>query len=223
MSASSEDCGWTSPWRLIGEEKSRTAFRIEDADAGTGGNALEMGAPGALERDFPPVVDGTLRIELRVRLEKTGIDITDAETSVLKVYAGDAVDNWAYRWHYPFAWPEVGGNVFPRFYVIDSLGTRRKGLEPTPFEALPDRWYETAAILHMAAKTWEFWVDGVSFDAPEQLGHEMVWWQSSNKPQLSKVRLSNASKGKNWIDHIAVWHGDDLLTRSNFDGDLHIT
>ena len=220
LTTSLNDYGWTSPWRFSGEEGAGHAFRLQHIVSSTGDGALEMAAPGALERDFPPIERGILRIELRVQLEKAGIDIADEETSVLKVYAGDADDNWAFRWHYPFAWPEVGGNVFPRFYVIDGRGTRRKGLEPTLVETLPKRWYEIVTILHLATRTWEFRVDKTPFDARNLLGHELTWWQvASEHPRVCKLRLTSATQGKNWIDHIAIWHDDNLLARTDFTRD----
>ena len=42
--------------------------------------------------------------------------------------------SWAFRRRHPYAWPEVGGNTFPRFYVIDGRGQKRKGLEYTDME-----------------------------------------------------------------------------------------
>jgi len=42
--------------------------------------------------------------------------------------------SWAFRRRHPCAWPEVGGNTFPRCCVIAGGGQKRKGLEYTDME-----------------------------------------------------------------------------------------
>ena len=209
------DRGWTSPWHLSanGEHQIVTQSNV----VGAGDLALEMGSAAALERSFPPVSCGILKIEMSVRLQKATIDIEDSNASVLKVYAGDREDNWACRWHYPFAWPEVGGNIYPRFYVIDGLGKKRKGIEYTEVRAQPERWYRTAAILNFASRTWEYWVDGVRVDPAQHAGRAMAWWQSgAESAYLSKVRIASTAQGKNWIDAISIWHDGALLAHTAF-------
>ena len=175
LTTSLNDYGWTSPWRFSGEEGAGHAFRLQHIVSSTGDGALEMAAPGALERDFPPIERGILRIELRVQLEKAGIDIADAETSVLKVYAGDADDNWAFRWHYPFAWPEVGGNVFPRFYVIDGRGRvayRANWADARELQRVLERQREIgrrrSAGEHLGIVRWSEEINPALADDPDQ-------------------------------------------------------
>lgn len=213
------DKGWTSPWIFSGEAGSEKEFFAQRAVAVEGDMSLEMAATGALERHFPRVSSGTLHIEIYVRLQKATVDIEDADASVLKVYAADDEDNWAFRWHYPFAWPEVGANVYPRFYVIDGLGKKRKGIEPTDVRAEPDRWYRTAAILDFSARTWAFWVDETKFAVPEE-EREMAWWQQRDgAAHLSKLRITSAAGGKNWLGAIRIWHDDELLASTGFNNE----
>ena len=188
------DPGWTSPWIFAGEAGAEKHFFAQSAVAVEGDMALEMAAAGALERSFPKVASGILSIEMHVRLEKATVDVEDGRASVLKVYAADEENNWAFRWHYPFAWPEVGGNTYPRFYVIDGLGKKRKGLEYTDIRVEPVTWYKTAVVLNLGTKIWEFWVDDVKLDAVKAFGHEMAWWQNKrDDAYLSKLRITNAA------------------------------
>jgi len=179
--------------------------------------ALMTTATCAVERHFPRVSSGILSLEMAVRSENPTVTLDDPESSVLKVYAADASQDgsWAFRWHHPYAWPEVGGNTYPRFYVIDGRGQKRKGLEYTDIEVEAGRWYRVDAVLNLDARTWQFWVDGVQFDAAAQLGHEMAWWKTPDS--LNKVRIQSVYSGKNWIDSIAVRHNRELLAFASFD------
>ena len=209
--------GWTTPWffsRGVGNEKD--VFTQRDVTV-EGDMALEMAWPGALERQFPSVSSGILRIEMRVRPEKTTIDITDAKASVLKVYATDDEHHSAFRWHYPFAWPEVGGNTYPRFYVIDGKGKKRKGLEYTDVRVDAGTWYKVAAVVNLDTKTWQFWVDDVELDAVKAFGHEMAWWSSPS--DVSKLRINNCAFGRNWVDLVQVWHNGELHASTGFNSD----
>ena len=178
--------------------------------------ALMTTATCAIERHFPETSSGILAIEMVVRSECPTVTIDDPESSVLKVYAGNADQDgsWAFRWHHPYAWPEVGGNTFPRFYVIDGRGQKRKGLEYTDIEVEAGTWYRVDAVLNLDVQTWQFRVDGAPFDAVEKLGHEMAWWKTSIT--LNKVRIQSVYSGKNWIDSVAVRHNGEIFAFSNF-------
>ena len=76
------DPGWTSPWHLSANGEHRIV--TQSTVVGAGDLALEMGSAAALERSFPPVSRGILKIEMSVRLQKATIDIEDANASVLK-------------------------------------------------------------------------------------------------------------------------------------------
>lgn len=238
------DQGWTSPWVFAGDAGDADKVLVQGDVALEGDMALVSTGTGAIERSFPPVSSGRLEIETVVRFENSDIGVTHHNVffdpvydellgdlraniptlglnhprdSVLKVYAADSANRWAFRWHAPYAWPEVGGNAFPRFYVIDGEGSRRKGIEPTDFAVLDDTWYRVTAVLHFAPRRWEFFVDGVKFDAPGKFGREMAWWHDS--ADLSKIRLSFTYAGRNWIDSIRIRHDDRLIAGCGFDAE----
>jgi len=237
------DQGWTSPWVFAGEADAADKVLVQSAIALEGDMALVSTATAVIERSFPPVSSGRLKIEMAVRLENPNIGVTHHNVffdpaydellaelrkqiptlglnhpsdSVLKVYAADSANRWAFRWHCPYAWPEAGGNAFPRFYVIDGKGSKRKGLEPTDFAIEADTWYRVAAVLHFEPRHWEFFVDGVKFDAPGKFGRDMAWWQSS--ADVSKIRLTFVYGGRNWIDSIRIWHDDREIATCGFNG-----
>ena len=211
------DYGWTTPWSLPGQTGRESEFFTQSDVTAEGDMALEMAGPGALERRFPALSAGVVKIEMHVRPETVTVDITDEKASVLKVYAADENNNWAVRWHYPFAWPEVGGNVYPRFYVIDGKGTKKKGIEPTDVRVEAGTWYKVAAVLDVGAKTWQFSVDDVQLDAMGKFGREMEWWKKPS--DLCKIRIGNAGGGRNWIDLVQVWHDGKLHARTGFNSD----
>ena len=211
------DVGWTGPWVYAGGSGGPDELFTQSAIKNEGDMALEMASSGVLERHFPSVSSGVLSIELDARLQKATIDIEDSEASVLKVYAADNNDAWAFRWHYPFAWPEVGGNIYPRFYVIDGSGSKRKGLEYTDFAVTSNQWYRVAAVLDFTTRTWEFWVDGVKLDYVARFGREMSWWQSP--ASLNKVRITSAAFGNNWVDSLEIRHNGNLLAATGFNSD----
>jgi len=214
------DRGWTSPWLFAGDRTEKTKYIRAQRDVVFEGDmALEMSMGTVIDRHFPPVSSGVLKIEMYVRPDTVTVDIKHPKACVIKVYASDAdkAGGWAFRWHYPFAWPEVGGNTYPRFYVIDGKGKKRKGLEHTDFRIEAGKWYKVAAVLHFATKTWEFWVNDTKYDYPKLFGREMSWWQRPGK--LSNLRITNAGYGKDWIDSIKIYHNGKLIASTGFDSD----
>ena len=209
------DKGWTTPWLLAGGSAEDC---VTQCDIRLHGDmALMTMATCAIERYFPGISSGILTLELVIRSEHPTVTIDAPDSSVLKVYATDAdqAGGWAFRWHHPYAWPEVGGNTFPRFYVIDGRGRKRKGLEYTDMRVEAGIWYKVGAVLNLDTQTWQFWVDGVQFDALGVLGHEMTWWK--NLRSLSKVRIQSIYSGKNWIDAVAIRHNGEFLAGSSFE------
>jgi len=216
------DRGWSSPWIFAGgseHDKGKDARENLCARSGIaveGDMALVTMGTGVLERHFPAVSSGILKIQIHVRLENPTIVINQPNDSVLKVYASDAdkPGGWAFRWHYPYAWPEVGGNTVPRFYVADGSGAKRKGLWPTDFYIEADTWYKVDAVLNFDNRTWEFWVDDVKLDAVGKFGHELSWWQSATK--LSNLRITSVYAGRNWIDAITISHNGKVIASTGF-------
>ena len=235
------DHGWTSPWLPIGEPGEGSRVIAQGQTVRRGDMALEATGTCIIERQFPEVSSGVLSIEMDVMAENTTIGVTHHNVffdpvyndmlgelrekcptlglnhpldSVLKVYASGGDNRWAFRWHYPYAWPEVGGNTLPRFYVIDGEGTRRKGLEPTDFRIEDKTWYTVEAALDFAAHAWRFQVDGVAFDAQGKFGREMAWWQ--NAAVLNTLRLTFIYSGRHWIDAIRIRHNDELIAGTGF-------
>ncbi len=238
------DRGWTSPWVFVGDAGDADRVLVQGDIALEGNTALESTGTAAIERSFPTITSGRLEIEMVVRFEHTNIGVThhnvffdpaydrllgDLRTkiptlgldhpldSVLKVYAADSDNRWAFRWYAPYAWPEIGGNAYPRFYVIDGEGSRRKGIEPTDFAVHDDTWYRVAAVLHFTPRRWELFVDGVKFDAPGKLGREMAWWQDA--VDVSKIRLAFIYAGRNWIDSIRIRHDDRQIAACGFNAE----
>ena len=118
------------------------------------------------------------------------------------------------RWHFPWAWPAIGGNTVPRFYVVDGGGGKRKGLEYTDILMEPNTWYKVATVLNLDNKTWEFWVDDRKFDTQINLNRpNMGWWQSSAKA-VDKLRFS--ASGLNWIDSFRIYHNEKLIASTDF-------
>lgn len=130
------DQGWTTIWTYAGGEGTTDDFIAQSGITHDGDMALEMASSGAIEIVFPSVSSRILTIDMHVRPERVTVDIDDPSASVIKVYAADDNDAWAFRWHYPFAWPWVGGNTYPRFYVIDGPG---KNIKYTDIPVAADR------------------------------------------------------------------------------------
>jgi len=235
------DFGWRAPWRFIPGRAGTEADLFAQGQTKTEGDmALEMAKQGTIERHFLPVASGILEIEMRLRFEQEpSVDNLDtsskyaqvpyipAETgyqlfidpskiSGIKAYVADENNQWAYRWHSPFAWWEVGGNYeMPRFYVCEGKGAKKKGMEYTDFRARANHWYKIVTVMDFATKTWQFWVDDVKFDYPDRHGREMAWWRSPST--LSKINLTNAADGKSWIDSVKIRHNGKLVAASFFD------
>ena len=213
-SISGADQGWTTEWTFGGGAGDTSSFFTQSGITQEGDMALEMASSGAIERGFPSISSGILRIDTHVRPDKVTVDINDSTASVIKVYAANHNDAWAFRWHYPFAWPEVGGNTFPRFYVVDGPG---KNLMFTDVPVAADQWYKVSAVLDFDTRKWELLVDDVKFDAVGQLGHELGWWNSPSS--LDKLRITSSVFGKNWVDAVTIWHDGDLLASTGFNSD----
>ena len=238
---SKADFGWTTPWKFIpGRSGSADDLLAQSKNKIEGDMALETAKPGTLERNFSPISSGIVEIEMRLKMEKQGkvdnlyTDIKYAkkpyvnatkdhrlyidanETSTIKFYAADEKNRWIFRWHYPFAWWQIGGNYDkPQFYVIDGKGSKKKGMEFTNITAKANHWYKIVSVLDCDTKKWQFWVDGVKFDYPARFNREMSWWQDAS--EVSKIRFTNCDPGKNWIDSVKIRHNGKLIAASYFD------
>ena len=213
------DQGWTSPWliapRSAGYEN-QILTQSEIASEGAMGARFDTWL--MVEREFPRVTSGILKIEMSIRGDEVSHGVFDAACSMIKFYVFEARDkgrNCALRWHFPFAWPGVGGNDIPQFYVIDGAGRKRKGLEFTGIEFEAGRWYKTTTVLNLDKKTWEFWVDGQKFDAPRILGHEMTWWQ--HPKGVGRIGINAGVLHTIWFDSIRIWHNDELIANCGFE------
>ena len=209
------DFGWTSAWKMAGgQNQNHVTLQMQ------GGSTTEMAiaaiGPTTIERRFPRVSSGTLKVECRVRPRHVTVEVNSPGASVMKVYLRDSrrEGSWTMRWHYPWAWPLIGGNTVPRFYVIDGGGNKRKGLEFTDMLMESRTWYTVAAVLNFQNKTWEFWVDGRQFDSHINLGRsQMKWWKTSAEA-VDTLRIS--STGWNWIDSIRVYDNGRLSASTDF-------
>ncbi len=207
-----------------------------ESGGASGTNGLDGGL-ASLDRYFPRICSGIVSFTMHVRLaempradlllkdniyaHKPYIPATEPyklyederKLSSMKVYLSDDGSNWAFRWHYPFAWWEIDGNDRPRFYICESKGRKKKGMDYTDFFVESQRWYKVSVILDFTAKTWEFWVDDVKFDAMKSVQHELAWWHDT--AYLSRLRISS-NVGKNWIDAITIRHNGKLVASTSF-------
>lgn len=209
------DFGWTTRWLMAGEQDPENA-RLQTEVTSTGEMALATTDGITIERQFPPVSSGTLKVEWRVRPRHVTIEVNSPGASTMKTYLFDSQveGSWTMRWHYAWAWPAIGGNTVPRFYVVDGGGNKRKGLEFTDILIESKTWYTVATVLNLDDKTWQFWVDGQKFDTEVNLGRpEMRWW----KTQAKVVdRLRFYATGWNWVDSFRVYHNDQLIASTDF-------
>ena len=213
--AAPRDFGWQGPWRTIEGQNPDHAI-LQKRVKSTGQLAIAATGPIIIERRFPGVSSGTLKAEFRVRPKHVTIEVNSPTASVMKTYLWDSQqsDSWTMRWHFPWAWPAIGGNTVPRFYVIDGRGRKRKGLEYTDMLIQSKTWYTVASVLDCDDQTWEFRVDGQKFDPQINLGRsQMRWWKTSAK-QVDTIRVS--SWGTNWIDAFRVYHNDELIASTDF-------
>jgi hypothetical protein len=67
------DQGWTPPWVFAGEADAADKVLVQSAIALEGDMALVSTATAVIERSFPPVSSGRLKIEMAVRLENPDI------------------------------------------------------------------------------------------------------------------------------------------------------
>ena len=158
--------------------RNRNHATLQRQGESTAEMAIAATGPITMERKFPRVSSGTLKVECRIRPRHVTVEVNSPGASVMKMYLRDSrhEGSWAMRWHYPWAWPLIGGNTVPRFYVIDGAGNKRKGLESTDILMESRTWYTVAAVLSFRNKTWEFWVDGKQFDAQVNLGRSQMKW-----------------------------------------------
>ena len=137
----------------------------------------------------------------------------------MKTYLYDSrkPGSWTMRWHFPWAWPEIGGNTVPRFYVTDGGGRKRKGLEFTDLLIESETWYRVATVLDLERATWEFHIDGRKFDTQANLGRsELLWWKTSAEG-VDTLRF--AASGRNLVDAFRVYHDDQLIAATDFTSD----
>lgn len=235
------DQGWTSPWLLVDKPDHDGTALTQDQTVRKGDMALEATGTRIIERHFSDVSSGVLSIEMTVMAENTNIGVTHHNVffdpayddrlgalreadhtlglnhpldSVMKAYASDGGCQWAFRWHYPYAWPEVGGNTYPRFYVMDGQGTKRRGLEATDFRIEDNTWYNVTTILDFTTQTWQFQVDGVAFEPPGKPGRAMAWARSP--AVINTLRLTFLYSGRHWINSIRISHNDELIAGTGF-------
>lgn len=209
------DFGWTSRWVMI-QEKTQGRTRLQPVIKSTGEFAIEATDVIVLERRFPAVSSGKLKVEYRLRPRYVTVEVHAPGASGMKTYLRDSrvEGSWTMRWHYPWAWPAIGGNTVPRFYVIDGRGSKRKGLEYTDILMRSERWYTVATVLNLDDKSWEFWVDGQKFDSGVHLGRSTMRWWKTAAQQVDTLRFM--SHGTNWIDSFRVYHDDELIASTDF-------
>jgi hypothetical protein len=210
------DFGWTSPWLKVFENHDPENARTQAETVSTGEMAIATAGSITIERRFPGVSSGNLKVEYRVRPQHVTIEVNSPGASVMKFYLSDSQQegSWTMRWHYPWAWPAIGGNTVPRFYVADGGGGKRKGLEYTDILIESKTWYTVATVLDCDNKTWEFWVDGQKFDTQVNLGRPgMRWWKTSAR-QVDNLRINSTA----WqlIDALRVYHDDKLIASTDF-------
>lgn len=209
------DFGWTSPWRK-GPGDNPANARLQTKVKSTGELAIATVGSIMIERQFPRVTSGRLKVEYRVRPKHVTVEVNSPGASVMKTYLYDSrrQDSWTMRWHFPWAWPAIGGNTVPRFYVTDGAGQKRKGLEFTDLLMKSKTWYRVATILDLDRKTWEFWVDGKKFDTNVNLKRsEMRWWKTSAEG-VDVLRFT--ASGWHWVDAFRVYHNDRLIAKTDF-------
>jgi len=209
------DFGWTSPWVMASEQDPENA-RLQTLVKSTGEMAIATAESITIERQFPRVGSGTLKVEYRVRPKHVTVEVNSPGASTIKTYLYDSQReaSWTMRWHYAWAWPAIGGNTVPRFYVVDGRGSKRKGLEYTDILIESKTWYTVATVLNLDDKTWQFWVDGQKFDTQVNLGRaDMRWWKTS-ADEVDRLRFG--SSGWNWVDSFRVYHDDQLIASTDF-------
>lgn len=209
------DFGWTSPWALVQASTPRSAL-LQSTVKSTGEMAIAASDVVVMERRFPAVSSGELKVEFRVRPRHVTVEVNSPGASVMKVYlhASDRAGSWTMRWHYPWAWPGIGGNTVPRFYVIDGRGSKRKGLEYTDILIESKTWYTVSTLLDLDRKTWEFRVNGEKFDSQVNLGRTQMRWWKTDAQKVDSLRI--LSTGWNWIDSFRIYHDDRLIAKSDF-------
>jgi len=208
--------GWTSPWLTSGPGGKKEHAITQKQIRATGEMAVATTGGIGIVRHFPDVKSGILKIEFRVRFEYPTAEVNHPKSSVLKVYIWDKDRHRSFvlRWHTPYAWPEIGGNTIPRFYVTDANCRKRKGLEYTDLLALPHKWHKVATVLELDKKTYQLWVDDVKFDTQRNLGRGDLAW-TARPPKLSAFTLSSRSGGI-WFDAFRIWHDNKLIAATDF-------
>ena len=210
------DHGWVSPW-LAWKSPQRAKWAVaQEQVKHTGGMAVALSHGAALSRNFPDVRSGILQIDLHIRFAYVASTIYGGKSSGIKVYVGDKDKghSFAWRWHAPAAWPEIGGNTIPRFYVMDRSGRKRKGLEYTNFMVVPYQWHKVTTVTDLDDHTWQFWVDGVKFDTQMDLGRAEMATRRTEK--LNTIFMST-SGSTIWLDGLRVWHNNRLIAACDVD------
>lgn len=213
--AAPRDFGWLSPWQTLDGQNPDNA-KLQVQVKSTGQMAIDATGLIIIERRFPGVSSGILKAEFRVRPKDVSIEVNNPTASVMKTYLWDSrkSGSWTMRWHFPWAWPAIGGNTVPRFYVVDGGGGKRKGLEYTDILIQSNKWYTVASVLDCDNHTWEFWVDGQKFDPHFNVGRsQMKWWKTSAQ-EVDTIRVS--TWGTNWIDAFRIYHNDELIASTDF-------
>src|SRR5262245_22088764 len=146
--------GWLGPW-----SDGPMIALVQNVATFEGDQALRIPATTAPSRALATPVTGTLTIEQAVRFDAGArlVAYTELEAT------GESIANQGAVWQ---AFPDNS------FRVVDGMrdGCIDCPVLITPFQWSPGVWYQVTTMIDVAAGTWDFFVDGVHYDAPHPLG-----------------------------------------------------
>jgi Ca2+-binding RTX toxin-like protein len=113
-------------------------------------------------------------------------------------------------------WQVAPGGTFA---VMDGNGDSAADLVPedTGIAVALDTWTRVTVVVDRNARTWEFYVNGVKYDAPDPLGY---WGNLSSPDQIAYT--SERSSGV-WIDGIRVLAGQQVSPLSSNEATVSLT
>ena len=170
------ESGWTSNWVMHAAKTSGAAITQDDVKQ-SDDMALKMSLSGtggvAVIREYTDQALPLVGLSADMRVDGS---IGNLANDGLYLYAGPSSDTWG------GSGPDSGTAFMLRLgrsgniYAFDGVGTGSGGTgkygfyEDTGFDWTSGSWVHVEALLDLNADTYELWIDGSKYNAPDPLG-----------------------------------------------------
>lgn len=190
-----DETGWTSPWRVYSASYSGDAVVQSDyARGGTQAMRIRSASSPATQiiREYEDQ-NGSFRLDFDVMIDKELVGSPTDINAGLFVYLGDeglAGPNLAFH---------SGGHIIAR----DGNGAGGFVEEDTGFSWLIGQWTHVTAQIDIASQTYEVWIDGQPYNAPDPLG-----FRNTVTQHIDDIRFLFQVQGANgasvYVDNLGI-------------------